>query len=142
MVDVEAVARRIREARLRKGLRNSAELAMALRRRSGTKKPADETVRLWETASHIPPYDMVDLLSIELDAAPEYLLFGIQHDGRLNEERFLEYVSADEMMLLKDFRRSTRQGRVVIRDNASTVAKQYPAEVPAPPRAVKKKIPL
>jgi transcriptional regulator with XRE-family HTH domain len=136
MDDTEEIARRIRDARAAKNMKNSAALAQKLRERSGKKGPSNEAVRLWETGKVVPPYPMIELLSIELDQPAEFLLFGIRRDQELaDERRFLEYVGHDELALLTDYRRTTKSGRALIRENAGAVARRYPAANDAlPPR--------
>jgi transcriptional regulator with XRE-family HTH domain len=127
-IDAKQVGKRIADCRAHKGHETYSALAKALRGRTGTKKPTDETVRLWERGEHIPPYEMVDLLSLELGEPGEWILFGIKRDQQLREERhMLEYVSSEELDLLNQLRHTAKEHRALLIEQASTIAKRYPA---------------
>lgn len=127
-VDPREVGRRIVEARLDKGgLETYAALAKALQRRTGKKgKPSPEVVRLWETGNHAPPYEMVELLSLELDRPGEWILFGITPD--IQQERYvMERVSSEELALLSYLRTTAKDHRGDTIEHAALVAKRHPA---------------
>lgn len=126
-IEAGQVAARIMHARGDKELLNSAQLAAALRRRTGTKKPTDETVRLWEKGAHVPPYDMIELLSLELGRPGEWILFGIE-PGTLQHDRYvLEHVTEEELRLLNYLRHTAKEHRGDTLEHAQVTAKRHPA---------------
>ena len=129
-MDAKAIGERIIDARRLKGIPDYRALAERLRQNTqrGTKPLSAEAVRLWETGKKIPPYDKVEQLVQVLGEPEEWILFGIRRGEQIREEkRFLSYISDEEMLLISSYRRASDAGKKIIREDADTTARRFPA---------------
>ena len=137
--NAKEIGKRIKEAREARGIRTQKALADRLRQASETKSASRaapklkyQSVQQWESGSHIPPWDKVELLAEVLgpNYGEEWLMFGSKRTNQLASERpFLSYISTEEQELLNAYRHANMDGKKSIISTAKTLAATHP--VPA-----------
>jgi transcriptional regulator with XRE-family HTH domain len=136
MLNPKEIGRRIKEARLFKGIQSQDALAMALRH-AGQSKPlapstaklTRQTVQYWESGKIVPPWDKVELLAEVF--GPEYgekwIMFGDKREDHLAATHpLLTYIDSGEQAVLNEYRKSNEVGKMAILAAAQGISKANP----------------